>query len=1050
MSGVQYTFVAIVEQEDVDETWVPRIVDKAGTVAWDPTEGDPKSFRATGLTVYRGSPNSDGRLLKVDDVSINVYITSARLVAVCRKFDKGGGWFGGVAAMVVFNAVSKARAAIRSHGKFLVGQMRWPWLSDVGYTEKTGWLSDNQLRVVAMDERGAWIFADFKLPKDVNARAVAERILASAAAAREAEEVPALPKYDPQSKKFALVGLPGAKKALASTAYPSPDGTGTMDPAPAQLDAAPAQLATESPAAQEPIPVGEHPPMRCGDCGKSAAEGARFCRFCGGHVVADEPQPEPDPEILTEIAAGATPTGDGDAPSANGEVAHDVVMPPPAPDLADSRPAEAAPLDARAEASAGAGGTPTQGEAVAVAITPGAEAPDQPDATPDRCSQCGRGAPGGAKFCRFCGGPVAAVATPASIADPPATSPLADTDETDDIHQPDGAERETSTDGAGDAPIPFSERTPAQRGDLDPAIEYVARAESRATCDFVSIGLDEQGHPTLPDGEEFVSRWLAAATVLYDAAIGANTPACHGGCFIGVTTKRLVGCWYNGFQFLEDGTGDLDDDPASWIAFAWTFDTINQIFVEGTPKRRAGMEAKQLRLFGGSTGAQLVVEAAMPADAQWLGPHERSLPDPQAQYLALGMSLAQANARYRLRNDPADRVYLQSIAAGRDDHWLAGNSPFKDGEAVVVLQMDDPNAAEAVAVAPSTEATSTAASQADATADRCSQCGREAPDGSKFCRFCGGPVAAAASPMSTAEPVRPSDQSSPGSADAAPSPRTCANCGTPNAPEHRFCRSCGQPVSAAPTRTAEHETSRSASPPASHDPATQPLASAATPPARRSSKALVISVLVGAVLLAGGGGAYLLLGHRDNTTATASARNRQTQPAEQISGSTTSQPASTPTTTAPQPTVDSSLVPDGPPSQFENDIRNLLLDFHQALVDRDYRAAWRLLSARKRSKVLREDGYPKWRSAQASLSPYLDPSGVEVTVKDVNRQTGVALVDVSGMGWSGPHARCSEWSGLTWVKYEGGQWRYDPGYSTTPQRERDWKKRFHELLGASC
>jgi hypothetical protein len=64
--------------------------------------------------------------------------------------------------------------------------------------------------------------------------------------------------------------------------------------------------------------------------------------------------------------------------------------------------------------------------------------------------------------------------------------------------------------------------------------------------------------------------------------------------------------------------------------------------------------------------------------------------------------------------------------------------------------------------------------------------------------------------------------------------------------------------------------------------------------------------------------------------------------------------------------------------------------------------------------------------------------------------TGVVQVRVTGMGWSAPYRHCRTWSGITWVKYEGGQWKYDPGYSTTRERKREWKSRYAELLGGSC
>jgi hypothetical protein len=132
------------------------------------------------------------------------------------------------------------------------------------------------------------------------------------------------------------------------------------------------------------------------------------------------------------------------------------------------------------------------------------------------------------------------------------------------------------------------------------------------------------------------------------------------------------------------------------------------------------------------------------------------------------------------------------------------------------------------------------------------------------------------------------------------------------------------------------------------------------------------------------------------------------------------------------------------------DIQQLLLDEHTDIVNGDYQAAWALLSARKQQQDLREHGYGGWQKAQASLTPYLDPQGIQVSLDKLEPSDGVARVTVTGMSWSKPGAPCSEWSGITWVRYEGGQWRYDPGFSTTPQRRRQWSTKFGQLLGGSC
>lgn len=135
--------------------------------------------------------------------------------------------------------------------------------------------------------------------------------------------------------------------------------------------------------------------------------------------------------------------------------------------------------------------------------------------------------------------------------------------------------------------------------------------------------------------------------------------------------------------------------------------------------------------------------------------------------------------------------------------------------------------------------------------------------------------------------------------------------------------------------------------------------------------------------------------------------------------------------------------------EMAQEIEVLLRDVHTAIVNRRFNAAWELLTERKQRKFEQEDGYGAWKQAQASLSSYLEPSGLQVRI-DKLVGDGVARVDVSGMGWTQPGASCSEWSGLTWARYENGSWRYDPGYSTTPDRERRWEDRYDELLGAGC
>jgi hypothetical protein len=153
----------------------------------------------------------------------------------------------------------------------------------------------------------------------------------------------------------------------------------------------------------------------------------------------------------------------------------------------------------------------------------------------------------------------------------------------------------------------------------------------------------------------------------------------------------------------------------------------------------------------------------------------------------------------------------------------------------------------------------------------------------------------------------------------------------------------------------------------------------------------------------------------------------------------------------PVSSVDARGFPRESRAQMTRNIRTTLRDYHLALIDGQDRRAWRLLSSRKRQQALREDSYGQWRRAQGSLAPYLEPNGIEVRIVALEGG-GVARVDVTGMGWYAPGSSCSEWGGLTWAKYERGAWFYDPGYSTTPVRERHWKdsSRYARLMGTTC
>jgi hypothetical protein len=189
-------------------------------IAIEPRDGSQVvEIPVKGLTLRLNANGSSRRLGAVSDVKVTLYVTDARVAFACSKFDKGGGWIGGIGTMVVFNSVSKMRAAMRRRGKMLVGHVRYPWLDSVGGSPKRGFGDEERLRLVVPPPDGnGWLLLDLDLPKNVDSpglaadiarRAARHRIAHGADAGALASALEARPLVG-EKKKFALHEIEGA------------------------------------------------------------------------------------------------------------------------------------------------------------------------------------------------------------------------------------------------------------------------------------------------------------------------------------------------------------------------------------------------------------------------------------------------------------------------------------------------------------------------------------------------------------------------------------------------------------------------------------------------------------------------------------------------------------------------------------------------------------------------------------------------------------------------------------------------------------------------
>jgi hypothetical protein len=180
---------------EVPESWNGFDVFESGLLL--PVPGPQKNTilmeDRDGINIQRLSASAvvcqvDGQtVIKGRKIKIDLFLTDARFALACSKYDKGGGWVGGAGVMITANAISKARAALRSRGKMLVGQARYPWIQRIGSSPKTGWASEEKLIFHETTKGGATTLT-LTLPKNVDSSLVASEVTRRLAQYRLANE----------------------------------------------------------------------------------------------------------------------------------------------------------------------------------------------------------------------------------------------------------------------------------------------------------------------------------------------------------------------------------------------------------------------------------------------------------------------------------------------------------------------------------------------------------------------------------------------------------------------------------------------------------------------------------------------------------------------------------------------------------------------------------------------------------------------------------------------------------------------------------------------
>ena len=157
-------------------------------LVWDGLDGDiigPIHASAASVHLFDNNRSQFRKIASVEDVRIDCYVTESRFAMICEKYDKGGGWIGGGAALVL-NAGSKILAANRRRGKALTGHLRYAWLRQILFQRKEGFLGIEALRLVYKSE-GANMYLQLTLDKSTDSAALAHELMERTVAYRKAD-----------------------------------------------------------------------------------------------------------------------------------------------------------------------------------------------------------------------------------------------------------------------------------------------------------------------------------------------------------------------------------------------------------------------------------------------------------------------------------------------------------------------------------------------------------------------------------------------------------------------------------------------------------------------------------------------------------------------------------------------------------------------------------------------------------------------------------------------------------------------------------------------
>ncbi|MFT9116323.1 MAG: zinc ribbon domain-containing protein [Sporolactobacillus sp.] len=248
------------------------VTDSSGNLIeerWD--HGLSNVITATAIRVSRKAPDKQKfeRVMEASKLDIDLYVTDSRVALSCKKYKKGGGWYGtgigGMVAALAIDAGSKIIAAATSKGKILLGQIRYEWIYFLGYSHRTGMSGHNAVQICYRDsQKNIWLIV-LLLKNNADAAFLTNDILHRASKYR----LEMTNEKSPEALEFFN------KYSAGSEITPNADPKGSS-------------VITFPHYYFAPNGEDKRPPVsgwRCAQCGTTNTEDAMFCGECGSKRI---------------------------------------------------------------------------------------------------------------------------------------------------------------------------------------------------------------------------------------------------------------------------------------------------------------------------------------------------------------------------------------------------------------------------------------------------------------------------------------------------------------------------------------------------------------------------------------------------------------------------------------------------------------------------------------------------------------------------------------------------------------------------------------------